>query len=79
MRTYLILKDKARRVRADKEIQAIVAELRDPQGESPLPAYSRAAADALKARSFDRAALASRRLPYERLDQLVVEVLMGVR
>jgi xylose isomerase len=79
MRTYLILKDKARRFQADKEIQAILAELRDSMGEAPLPTYSTAAADALKSRTFDRAALAKRRLPYERLDQLVVELLLGVR
>jgi len=79
MRTYLILKDKARRFREDKEIQGILAELRDPMGEPPLPKYSSASADQLKKRTFDRAALASRRLPYERLDQLVVELLLGVR
>jgi hypothetical protein len=27
---------------------------------------------------FDRAALTARRLPYERLDQLVVDLLLGV-
>ncbi len=79
MRTYLILKEKVRRFREDKDIQAILSELRDAQGEAPAPAYSRGAADALKARSFDRAALASRPLPYERLDQLVIDLLLGVR
>jgi xylose isomerase len=79
MRTYLILKEKAQRFAQDKEIQALLAEIRDAQGEPAAPAYSRAAADALKARSFDRAALAARRLPYEKLDQLVVELLLGVR
>ena len=79
MRTYLILKDKVRRFREDKEIQAILAELRDPMGEPALPKYTTAAADQLKQRTFDRAALASRRLPYERLDQLVIDLLLGVR
>jgi xylose isomerase len=79
MRTYLILKDKVGRFREDKDIQAILAELRDPMGEPALPKYSTAFADQLKARTFDRGTLASRRLPYERLDQLVVELLMGVR
>ena len=36
-------------------------------------------AASLKAEPFDRHALAARRLPYERLDQLVVELLLGVR
>ena len=36
-----------------------------------------AAAQQLKDRAFDRQALSSRRLPYERLDQLVVDLLLG--
>jgi hypothetical protein len=34
---------------------------------------------ALKDRRFDRQTLTDRRLPYERLDQLVIELLLGVR
>ena len=79
MRTYLILKDKAKRFREDKEIQAILATLRDTHGEAPLPVYSRGAADALKKRTFDRPAIAAKGLAYERLDQLLVELLLGVR
>ena len=41
--------------------------------------YSAQKADALKAQSFDRSTIASRGLNYERLDQLTVEVLLGVR
>jgi xylose isomerase len=77
MRTYLILKDKARRFAEDREIQALVEEIRG-SGDA-FPRYSRAAADALKTRAFDRAALASRPLPYERLDQMIVDLLLGVR
>ena len=40
--------------------------------------YTPSGAAALRARTFDREALARRRLPYERLDQLVVELLLGV-
>jgi xylose isomerase len=80
MRTYLILKDKARRFDADPEIQALLAEIRAGGDEEVPPRrYSRAAADALLARSFDRRALAAKRLPYERLDQLTIELLLGVR
>jgi xylose isomerase len=79
MRSYLILKDKVRRFAADKEIQAILAELRDAKGEPAAPTYSREAATKLKARTFDREALAARPLPYERLDQLVIDLLLGVR
>ena len=80
MRTYLILKDKVRRFREDTEIQSLLASIRDTHGEAPAaPAYSRAAADALKARSFDRAAIAARGLAYERLDQLLIDLLLGAR
>jgi len=75
MRTYLILKDKARAFAAHAGIQALLAEIRGEGGE--LGAYSREHATQLKAESIDRRALASRRLPYERLDQLVVDLLLG--
>jgi xylose isomerase len=78
MRTYLILKERAERWNADKDIQAI---LRDTTaGQAPaLSPYSSRTTDALLAESFDRAALARRGLAYERLDQLTIEVLLGVR
>jgi xylose isomerase len=76
MRTYLILKEKARHWNADPEIQAIVKELTKP---STVGAFSKEGAAALKARAFDRPALGKRGLPYERLDQLTIEVLLGVR
>jgi len=77
MRTYLIFKDKARRFDADAEIQALLAEIR--HGGAAAFTYSGDTASALLARTFDREAMAARRLPYERLDQLVVELLLGVR
>jgi xylose isomerase len=77
MRTYLILKEKARQFNADAEIQALLAEINS--GDQSAPVYSKAAAQALKERSFDRKALGARGLPYERLDQLTVELLLGVR
>jgi xylose isomerase len=81
MRTYLILKQKAAQWNADPEIQALLAEINADDGSTDLfkGAYSRAKADALKAASFDRQALGARGLGYERLDQLTVELLMGVR
>lgn len=42
-------------------------------------AYSCDKATALKAYSFDRIALGNRGMQYERLDQLVFDLLMGVR
>ncbi len=81
MRTYLILKDKAAQWNADSEIQALLADINQDDGSTDAwkGAYSRAKADALKAASFDRTALGARGLGYERLDQLTVEVLLGVR
>jgi xylose isomerase len=81
MRTYLIYKEKAKRFNADKEIQALIREASDVPTDG-LPkegAYSRATADALKAATFDRRALGARGLKYERLDQLTIEVLLGIR
>jgi xylose isomerase len=78
MRTYLVLREKARQLRADKEIQALLAEsTRDSAGA--VAPYSRAHSQALRDRAFDRQALAARPLAYERLDQLVVDLLLGVR
>ena len=77
MRTYLILKEKAQQFAEDAEIQALAR--RDPRtGRAVDSPYSREARR-LKARTFDRAALSTRPLPYERLDQLVIELLLGVR
>jgi xylose isomerase len=77
MRTYLILKEKARQWNADAEIQALVAEIN--AGDQSPTIYSREAADALKGRSFDRPALGARSLPYEQLDQLTIELLLSAR
>jgi xylose isomerase len=81
MRTYLILKEKAAQWNADKEIQSIVSEINADDGSMNqyFGKYSIAKADALKSHVFDRTAIASRGLKYERLDQLTVEVLLGVR
>jgi xylose isomerase len=78
MRTYLILKDKARQFREHREIQALLAEFQEPAGTPAAAGFTRSGADALLARTFDRGALAERRLPYERLDQLVIDLLLGV-
>ena len=79
MRTYLILKEKARRFGEDREIQALLAEIRSGPSDIAIGAYSRDGARRLKEYPFDREGLATRSLPYERLDQLVIEMLMGVR
>jgi xylose isomerase len=77
MRTYLILKDKARQFAANGEIQQLLADIRG-DAAAAVGAYTPQAAADLKSRTFDRAALAARPLAYERLDQLVVDLLLGV-
>ncbi len=81
MRTYLILKEKAARWNADKEIQGILAEVNADDGSMNkfMGKYSTDKAKALKQQVFDRPAIAARGLDYERLDQLTVEILLGVR
>jgi xylose isomerase len=81
MQTYLILKEKAAQWNADKEIQAIVAEINADDGSMApyFGKYSAAKAAALRAQPFDRAAIASRGLKYERLDQLTIDLILGAR
>jgi xylose isomerase len=79
MRTYLILKEKARQFRQDTEIQGLLSEIRRRPADVTIGRYSRQQADRLKAHAFDREALTARPLPYERLDQLVIELLLGIR
>jgi len=81
MRTYLILKEKGQRFNADPEIQALLAEIKaeDPAMGVFFGKYSSEKGKALKAQPFDRAAIASRGLKYERLDQLTIDILLGTR
>jgi xylose isomerase len=80
MRTYLILKEKAKHWNVDKDIQAVLAEIsHDRNGAAPLGPYSKQSASELLASVFDKDAILKKRLPYERLDQLTVDLLLGVR
>jgi xylose isomerase len=81
IRTYLILKEKAIQWKQDKEIQALLAEINSDKEKvsSLLGAFTPEKVASLKARTFDRVALGARGLSYERLDQLTVDLLLGVR
>jgi len=81
MRTYLILKEKAKRWNEDKEIQDLLKAVKrsDPELEALCRGYSSEKAKALKTRTFDRKAICGHPLPYERLDQLTCEIIYGVR
>ena len=80
MRTYKILKHKAQAFDADPEVQDIIQAQTD-DAIDPLLAggYSKDKAAALKAMEIDADAVSRRGLRYERLDQLLVEHLLGVR
>jgi len=77
MRTYLILAEKAKRFHEDDDIQeamrtAKVAALREPTaGATGL--------EGILASTVDEEALAAQGYGHERLDQLVTELLLGVR
>jgi xylose isomerase len=80
MRTYLIMKARAERWNADAEIQALVREAHEASQTAPaLSSYSRTHRDALLKETFDRQRIAAKGRRYERLDQLTMEVILGVR
>jgi xylose isomerase len=80
MRTYLILKEKAKRFAADAEITAALAAASVPElAVSSVGRYSAKSAAELAANPGDPNELARRGYGNERLDQLVMELLMGAR
>ncbi len=79
MRTYLILKEKVARFNADAEVQGMLNELRTRGGPSARRLFSPDGARELKARDFDLGAIRDAGYAYERLDQLTMEILLGVR
>jgi xylose isomerase len=80
MRTYLILKDKAERFREDADIQeALATAMVDRLSQPTLPEDPETRFETLRAETFDVDALATRGYGHERLDQLVTELLLGVR
>jgi xylose isomerase len=80
MRSYLILKEKAAQWNSDEEIRDVLQEVsRRVDGLPCTSCYSSKGADALLGHAFDKDAILKKRLPYERLDQLTVDILAGVR
>jgi xylose isomerase len=77
MRTYLILKEKVERMREDEDIQDALA----AAGASDLniPTRPDGGLEAILSATYDEATLAGRGYGHERLDQLVTELLLGVR
>ena len=81
MRTYLILKEKAKQFNEDAEIREVLAQYKveDAELEPLSQAYSQDNATRLKDYDFDLAALRTRGPGLERLDQLTVDLLLGAR
>ena len=81
MRTYMILKEKVARWNADKEIQGLLKLINteDISMSKLTKKFSAGNAKKLLEAPLDRIELAKARLPYEQLDQLSNEVLMGIR
>jgi len=82
MRTYNIFKEKARRFNADPEIQALLQEING--GDATHAAlfsggYSKEAVNQLKSIDFQPDTLGKRGFKYEKLDQLTIELLLGIR
>jgi xylose isomerase len=78
MRNYLILKEKAAAFRADPEVAEAMAAARVPELREPTMAPGETLAD-LRAEKVDVEALATKGMAFERLDQLAMEHLLGVR
>jgi xylose isomerase len=80
MRTYKIMQEKVHKFRDNKEIQDLLKEIHgaNPGHKGMMGKFSKDQAKKLKDMTFDVTALAARKLPYERLDQLVTELLLGV-
>lgn len=80
MRTYLALAEKARAFAADPEIAEALAYAGQPDLARPtVGAYSRETAEQLAGADFDPVALGERAYGNDRLDQLVVDLILGLR
>ncbi len=80
MRTYKIMQEKVRQFAENREIQDLLKEIHsaNPDLASATAKFSKDQAKKLKEMPFDVTRLTNRRLPYERLDQMVTELLLGV-
>jgi xylose isomerase len=80
MRSYLILKEKARQFDSSPRVQALLGAInsgsKDAEAALGQP-YSKEAVRRLRDLPLDPDALAARSLPYEQLDQALFDILMG--
>ena len=78
MRNYLILRERAAAFRADPEVRQALAAARVDELRQPTLAAGETLAD-VRAESPDIETLAARGMAFERLDQLAMDHLLGVR
>ncbi len=80
MRTYLMLREKVRQFETDTEMQAALAAYRveDPAMQA-LTSFTPGNAATLKGQAFDREGLGARGPGLEHIDQLTVDLLLGMR
>ncbi|HLL67696.1 MAG TPA: xylose isomerase [Micromonosporaceae bacterium] len=78
MRNYLILRERAAAFRADPQVQQALVDARVAELAVPTMATGETL-DQLRAEEFDLPATAARGMAFERLDQLAMEHLLGVR
>jgi len=79
MRTYLILRERAAAFRADPEVAEAIAAAGIPDLATPTLRPGETLDDLRADQSFDPDAAAARGRGYERLDQLVIDHLLGAR
>ena len=81
MKTYLMLKEKVKHFNDDDEIQDLISayKVKDEELSALSRRFSPENAAALKAHAFDAQALRTKGSGLERLDQLTVELLLGMR
>jgi xylose isomerase len=80
MRTYLILKEKSVQWNADPQIQALLNDINQVDADQDVISgeYTPEMAVKLKEHQFNRNEMGNRGLVYELLDQLTVELLLGI-
>ncbi len=81
IRNYQLLKKKVARFNKDAEIQQLIKRINpaDEKLDALAGNFSENAVRQLKSMKFDRKAIGARGIPYERLDQLAMEIIMGER
>ncbi|RMH12276.1 MAG: xylose isomerase [Planctomycetota bacterium] len=80
MRTYLILRERARQWNSNTQVKKLLRRINRTSSDlARLGTYRKSHAETLKAMDFDRDRLSGRSLPYEQLDQLTMDIILGVK